>query len=294
MEDIEKFRMSKPEWATDPETLDFKVINNPLMNLGEKLTNTLERRAREHFTEFNFLTEKIVAGCFQTYQSVRKLVAKDPKYPTQAHILSRSILDSLFVIEAFSEDPEQYPRAYALAGYRMTWEEYNKEYQEYGENPDWTGYLTDKRELLEFSARTYDLSEDERNSPEGNIPYWPIPSKMLRDRIFSGERHLFLEELYKWHYGWESALSHFQWMGMSASVFSSSPEHHWHPGKFESDAVYKSALYLTMIISEIEAVSAIGIKSQLKYIWTILGSYWEEAEKFYDTRFSTLLALEAV
>ncbi len=76
---------------------------------------------------------------------------------------------------------------------------------------------------------------------------------------------------------------------MSAAVFSSLPEHHWHPGKFESDAVYKSILYLVMIISEIEVVSDIGIKQDIKYIWTIFGNYWEEAKEFYDKRFSALL-----
>ncbi|MHC4459026.1 MAG: DUF5677 domain-containing protein [Planctomycetota bacterium] len=289
MVNIEKLRMTKPSWATDPETLDFKVVNEPLEKLVKRTINTLERMAREQFSEFDFLAEKILSGCYQTYKAIRKLVAKDSKYPTQAHILNRSILDSLFVIEAFSEDPGKYPRAYALAGYRMIWEEYTKETQKYGNDPNWDEYLADKVKLLEFSAKIYNLSEDERKSPKKNIPYWPIPSKMLRDRIFSKKKHLFLKELYDWHYGWESALSHFQWGGMSATVFSSLPEHHWHPGKFESDAVYKSILYLLMIISEIEAVSEIGIKQDTKYIWTIVGSYWEEAKEFYDKRFSNLL-----
>lgn len=281
--------MKKPTWATDPELLDFKVINEPLEKLLNRIINALERKAREQFNEFDFLAEKVVAGCFQTYKAIRKLVAKDPKYPTQAHILNRSILDSLFVIEAFSEDPEKFPKAYALAGYRMIWEEYNKEHQKYGQDPNWNEYLADKEKLLEFTAKIYGLSENERNLPKKNIPYWPIPSKMLRDKIFSNSRHLFLKELYYWHYGWESALSHFQWGGMSATVFSSLPEHHWHQGKFESDAVYKSILYLLMIISEIEAVSAIGIKQDIKYIWIIVGSYWEEAKEYYENRFSALL-----
>jgi len=266
MADIEKLRMTKPSWATDPEPLDFKVVNEPLEKLLKKIINTLQRMSRAQFSEFDFLVEKIVAGCYQTYKAIRKLVAKDPKYSTQAHIFNRSILDSLFVIEAFSEDPKKYSKAYALSGYRMIWEEYTKEAQKYGNDPDWKGYLSDKAELLEFSAEIYNISGDERKSPKKNIPYWPIPSRMLRDGIFSKERQDFLKELYDWHYGWESALSHFQWGGMSATVFSSLPERHWHPGKFESDAVYKSILYLLMIISEIEAVSDIGIKQDIKFI----------------------------
>jgi len=289
MVDIKQLRMTKPPWAIDPEPIDFKVVNEPLEKLLKRTINTLERKARADFSEFDFLAEKIVAGCYQTYKSIRKLVAKEPKYPTQAHILNRSLLDSVFVIEAFSEDPGKYPKAYALAGYRMIWEEYTKEVKKYGNDPNWNEYLADKGKLLKFSAQIYQLSEDERNSPRKNIPYWPIPSKMLRNRIFSNRRHLFLKELYDWHYGWESALSHFQWGGMSASVFSSLPENHWHPGKFESDAVYKSILYLLIIVSEIEAVSVIGIKQDIKYLWTIVGSYWEEAKEFYDKRFTDLL-----
>lgn len=44
-----------------------------------------------------------------------------------------------------------------------------------------------------------------------------------------------------------------------------------------------------MIISEIEAVLEISIKQDIKYIWTIVGSYWEEAKEFYDKRYSDLL-----
>lgn len=289
MADIKKLRMNKPAWATAPEPLDFEVINEPLEKLLNRSIKILERRARENFNELEFLTEKILSGCFQTYKAVRKLVAKDPKYPAQAHILNRSILDSLFVIEAFLEDPLKYPRAYALAGYRMIWEEYTREVQKYGKDPNWGEYLAEKVKLLEFSAKTYALSEGERKTPQKDIPYWPIPSKMLKNKIFSKERHLFLKELYDWHYGWESALSHFQWGGMSATVFSNSPEHHWHPGKFESDAVYKSVLYLLMIVSEIGAVAEIGIKQDIKYIWAVVGSYWEEAKEFYDKRYSNLL-----
>ena len=43
-----------------------------------------------------------------------------------------------------------------------------------------------------------------------------------------------------------------------------------------------------MIISEIEAVSDIGIKQDIKYVLTIVGSYWEEAKEFYDKRFAEL------
>ena len=58
---------------------------------------------------------------------------------------------------------------------------------------------------------------------------------------------------------------------------------------FESDAVYKSILYLLIIISEIEALTDLGIKQDIKYIWTIVGSYFEEAKEIYDNRFSELL-----
>jgi len=289
MVDIKKLRTTKPSWTTDPEPLNFKVLKEPLEKLVKRTINTLERRARAQFSEFEFLTEKIVASCYQTYQAIRKLVAKDPKYPTQAHILNRSLFDALFTIEAFLEDPGKYPRAYAIAGYRMIWQEYSKEVQKYGDDPNQNGYLADKARLLEFLAKLYKLSDDERNSPIKNIPYWPGPNKMMRDGIFSKDRYLFLKNLYDLNYGWESALSHLQWGGMAAADYSSSPENHWHPGKFESDAMYKSILYLLMIISEIEAVSDIGIKQDIIYIWTIVGSYWEEAKELYDKRFATLL-----
>jgi len=293
MKNIKKLRTQKPSWSTDPENLNFRVVNEPLEKLLNKTITTLEIRARKNFfNEFDFLTEKILSGCFQTYKAIRKLVAKDPKFPTQAHILNRTLLDSLYVIEAFIEDPEKYPRAYTLAGYRMMWEEYTREKKQFGKDPDWADYLKDKSKFVEYSAEIYKLSSEEAKSPTKNIKYWPIPSRMLRENIFSKERHVFLQNVYDWHYGWGSALSHFQWAGMSASTFSRSPEHHWQPGKFESDAVYKCILYLLMITSEIEAVFKLGLNQDLKHLWTIVGSYFEEAKDYYESRFKKLLQNE--
>lgn len=282
-------RMTNPHWVTSSELINFKVVNEPLEKVLDKIINTFEMSARQQYSEFNFSSAKILSGCYQTYKAIRKLVAKDPKYPTQAHILNRSLLDSIFVLEAFSEDIEKYPKSYTLAGYRMMWEEYTKESEKHKNDPDWKDYLSEKEKFLESSAENNGLSVEERKSPQKHIRYWPIPSRMLKEGIFSKEKHEFLKELYDCHYSWESALSHFQWAGMAATYYSSKPESHLQPGKYESDAVYKSILYLLMIISVIESVSEIGIKPEIKYIWTIVGSYWKEAKHFYDKRYINLL-----
>ena len=58
MSDIQKLRMEKPFWTTDPARLDFKVINEPLEKVLNSIISKLERRARDKFSEFLFLAQK--------------------------------------------------------------------------------------------------------------------------------------------------------------------------------------------------------------------------------------------
>jgi len=47
-----------------------------------------------------------------------------------------------------------------------------------------------------------------------------------------------------------------------------------------------------MIASEIEASVKLGCNQDLKYIWTIVSSYFEEAKDYYEIRFSKLLQFD--
>jgi len=285
---MDKIDVKKPAWSKEPENLDFKLVNQPLEEVKDKIFARL-KEVKKSAGNFHFLLEGLLFNSFQTYKAIRKLVVEDPKYPTQGHILSRSLIDILFSILVLTEKPEEYSRWYEMAGYREAWEEHDREIKRYGNNPEDKPYLDEKKRFLDAFAQRLDLSSDERTKPTEKIKYWPIPSQILKSNIVNSQKQAFLKEVYYWRYGQISEWSHQQWSGMAMGIFADKPEVHWHPGKFESDAVYAGILFLLMILSEIEASCQYGFNQKLKYIWTILGSCFEEARDYYKLRYSSLL-----
>lgn len=285
---MDEIDMKKPAWSKEPENLDFKLVNQPIEEVKTEILARL-KTVRESAGNFLFLLEGFLSNSFQTYKAIRKLTVTDPKYPAQAHILSRVLIDTLFSIVVLTEKPEEYSRWYEMAGYREAWKEYDREFKRYSNNPEDRPYLDNKKKFLDAFATRLKLSSDEKDKPVENINYWPIPSKILEKNIISSQKKIFLEEVYYWRYGQISGWSHQKWDGMAMGMFADKPEAHWHPGKFESDAVYAGILFLLMILSEIEASCRYGFNQKLKYAWTILGSCYEETKDYYDLRYSSLL-----
>lgn len=279
---MEDFSTKKPDWVKEPEKLSFKVVNEPL----EEVTNTiLNQIQREKKDKFHFLLHGLLTTSFQTYKAIGKLVAKDPKFPAQAHILVRSLIDTLFTIVLLKQSPDENTRRYGMAGYRDMWLELERELRRYGDDSESKQYHDAKMRFLDDWANILKLTQDERTNPEKTIPYWPIPSQVLRKKMVSKKDLNFLKEIYDWHYKSSSGMSHIAWAGMSAGVYATVPEKHWHPGKFESDAVYEAILFLLMILSEIEAVGKFGHLQKLRYVWKIIIEYFRGTAEYYETRY---------
>jgi hypothetical protein len=286
---MEDFSTKKPDWAKEPEKLSFKVVNEPLEGVANAILNQIQREKKD---KFHFLLHGLLTTSFQTYKATRKLVVKAPKFPAQAHILVRSLIDTLFTIVLLTQDTDENTRKYGMAGWRDMWLELERELRRYGNDSESKQYRDAKKKFLDSWADILQLSQDERTNPEKNIPYWPIPSQVLRRKIVSKADLKFLAEIYDWHYKSSSGMSHIAWAGMSAGVYATVPEKHWHPGKFESDAVYEAILFLLMILSEIEAICKFGHIQKLRYVWTIIMQYFRGAGEYYKTRYDTLLREE--
>ncbi len=278
----------KPDWAERSKELDFKIVNEPLEETFKVVSLKLKKDTSGSGS-FIFLLRSLLDANFQTYRAIRKLVAKKPKFPVQAYQLTRFMIDSVFVVFALIEEPDKNTRWYELAGYRTAWEEYKRELGRYSKTIKWQGYLANKKRLLDYSANFLKLPPKEQLAPDKNIEYWPIPSQLLRKKMLSTNKQKFLEEIYQWRYKQLSEWSHGQWGGVAVSVFASKPELHWDPGKFESDAVYTGLLFLLVFLSEIEVFKKQGVGQKLKYIWMVLGSYFDEAKDYYDLRYAKRL-----
>lgn len=281
-------KQNKPGWVTDPEALDFKVINQPLEEVANTLFSKLKFETREP-KKFYFILQGLLTTSFQTYKAIRKLVANEPKYPLQGHMIGRSLIDILFTLCLIIEKPNEHSKWYETAGYKVMYEEYMREFERYKDDEKWSNYLTDKKKCLDGIANTIGLSQDERTNPNRNIQYWPIPSQIIKLSVIGENTISFLKEVYFWRYRQVSEWHHQAWGGMAMGIFADAKQHHWLPGKFESDAVATGILFILMILSEIEATCNYGTKQRLRYAWTILNNYYEEAKDYYNLRYDGLL-----
>jgi len=280
--------MKKPEWLKPPSPLPFKVVNQPLEKSTNQIFSQLSEKSKEQ-NGFISVVMGLLNVSFQTYKAIRKLVAKDPKYPLQASILSRTLMDAFFNIVMITEKPIEYSRWYEISGYRNMWEDYDRQMKENENDPESKLHLIESKKYLDELAEIFSLSHDEKENPKKSIDYWPIPSRILRGKFVSDEKKIFLKVVYNWRYGQTSDWSHSAWGGVSLGMFANMPETHWFPGKFESDAVYTGILFLLMVLSEIEASCNLGYEQDLRYIWTILNSYYDEAKGYYQMRYGLLL-----
>lgn len=292
---MDTFSCKKPEWSKEPEPIDFNLINQPLEQIYNRTISKLDKEDREP-KSFYFILKGLLTNSFQTYKAIRKLVATDPKYPAQAHILGRSLIDTLFTIVALVENPHENSKKYEKAGYRIAYEEVKQYNARFSNDLNWQDWLKEREKSLESFAKLLGLSTEEKNNPVSTIEYWPNPHQLLKTSksskpiiSLSSDKWRFLDEVRKWRYGELSDWSHMGWGGMAMGVFATMPEHHWHPGKFESDADYNGILFLLMILSEIEACCSYGEVQNLCYAWTILNSYFEEAKEYYNFRYDNLL-----
>jgi hypothetical protein len=273
--------------------LDFKVLDQPLKKAVNQVITQLKNEDREP-KKFYFILCGLLETSLETYKAIIKLVAKKPKFGAQAHILVRPLIDTLFNVAVLAEKPEEFSRQYELAGYRAIWEELEREQSRYGNDTNWKSYLNEKKRFLDASAKLFCLSDQEKEDPK-NIKYWPIPSRILAGKMLAKEKRDFLKEIYDWRYGESSEWSHQKWTGMAIGVYGTMPERHQNPEKFESDAVYKGALFLLMTVSEIvNSCNYSPLVQNLRYIWTIVGNYFDEAADYYSLRYDMLLQEDAM
>lgn len=144
------FFFDKPKWFTKAESLDFKIVNQPLEEVVIQVISHLENESRKQ-NNFYLLLKGLLTTNFQTYKAICKLagfpITKSTKYPVQAYILCRSIIDTLFTIVMLVEKPVEYSRKYELAGYRVDWEEYDRELKKYRNKSEWQPYLDTKKNI---------------------------------------------------------------------------------------------------------------------------------------------------
>ncbi len=285
----------KPDWVKPPTfSMDFKMIDGPLQGIYRTIVDRLRKEEPDPHGFHHFLRTLLKTN-LETHRAIVRLIGKDQKrkFPFQATVLIRTMVDSLFTIVALRTDPANRSRQYDLAGYGSTWERHQRESNKYGSDPGWKNHLEEQQKFLDFRASRLGLSVSERADPT-RFPRWPIPSRMVdngKQKIqFSADEQDFLKHVYEWHYGDLSSHSHIHWGGMAFSVTASSPEDQWIPGQVESNVAMESLLFMLMLLSEVEAFKKYGTNQDLRYLWVVLAEGFLDPKEYYEMRYSEILA----
>ena len=267
--------------------IKFSLLNKPICNIALSFIDTL----KPSLGILQGLLATICNGALETYKAIIFLIDDNNKvkYPLQAQILLRSILDVLFNVAYLLDDPTKNVKEYNLAGFRMMQKDLLERFQADGNDVD--GYSSSfkfQKELDDF-ATFIQLTKEESDNEKGEKPFWPVP-KIIKKRLSIEKDKKFFDGIYEKHYGTFSDLSHFAMRGTALGMYSRMPDSEKvNPGQVESDAALPAILFLTMIFSEIQSKIDCKMEKDLRYIWTLLSNVREECREYYSSRYDEIL-----
>jgi hypothetical protein len=287
---------------TKPPELQFKVIREELDQLIEALSNLLDREFPRDLTSIPGLQPFFLVAVLTSkniYQGIRYLAADLPKDPTRKlefgliiSPLGRMLADILFTIVFMREDLRPRVEWYHRGGWRELREYYERNRSEYGSLPEWENWFRQFENLLEQQRVVFGISEEDAANPK-NLPYWPIPSRMLRDKGRSERSQRFLQFLNDWLYKELSSDAHMSAAGIMRHhgqlLREKGEEREKILSKLKSDSILTVITLMVAICSEINDICHYGREEKLSYLWRILVEYWGEAKDFFERRYREML-----
>ena len=234
-----------------------------------------------------------------TYHTIKILSADNPEPPIMREDalsvgpLSRTVLDSLFMVIFVFHDLPARNEWYWRSGWRSLWEELQRYMVAHGSDPDFTDFIAAQKQWLDLTAARCALSAAEIANPN-LIKRWPHPGRMLQDKKTSPDRLALMQFLNDWYYGQLSSESHLSLPGLVMRSTALIPGHDpdelaWRMDKLRSDNFFVATFMALAYASEIEIECRFGISDRLKYVWTVLAGYTKGAKTLYDKWYSPRL-----
>lgn len=266
------------------------------------MINLVERNSPDKITKIPgwhpFLLVATRATRF-IYESILYLSADSPvdssrklEYGICTSPLIRSLADLLFSIIFIREKPRSRIIRYHQAGWKETKEILEVMETRYASDPNWKERFTARNTVLEDLRIAYKIPPQKAKNLK-NIPYWPIPSKILQNEKLKVRTKNFLDFLILWYR--ELSQDHHMSGGGIIRVYSKL--------LFEADDMDKVrvlkelktgnvmlAVTLVLAIStEINDIGSFDRAENLAYLWGILLHNRSEAQELYDIRYRTIL-----
>src|SRR2546426_42504 len=194
--------------------------------LVDSLTATYNKLDREWpikwhaYPNAQVLMEGTARTVSNTYHTIKLLSSSKPPPPITREDalsvgpLSRTILDSLFVVIFVFHDLPSRTAWYWRSGWRSLWEEVQRYVAAHGTDPAFTEWIAAQNQWLDSTAARYGLSAAEIANPKLIRPWWPHPGRMLQDKTTSPVRLALMQHLNDVYYGQLSVESHLSLPGL--------------------------------------------------------------------------------
>jgi hypothetical protein len=160
----------------------------------------------------------------------------------------------------------------------------------HGGDPSWQSWLQSQADMIRQVEHDGGLSAEDIERP-GKIPYWPIPSQMLKDPGLKDDRKAFLQHLIDWLYRSLSQDMHLSLPGLVRRTMLLERDVDEERRKVllldeKHRTVSAAVLPMTIIASELELEFKFGYVQRLNYMWGILRPYDESAQEIYGTYYA--------
>ncbi len=281
----------------------------PYSSFGPKLEDLLDfvanRVARDksttigHVAGADILVEsvaRVAANSFRTAKficSEDDAVGKRPEYVLSLPPLTRSLVDSIFLVVYIFNDVEKNIPRYIRGGWRELVEELARYKTEYGNDPKWHAWIQEFERGIGHFAAEANVTEIEMQDPK-KVHYWPTPTQMLGDKTLPRETVEFLNFVIDWHYRSLSSSIHLSWPGLvkrSAALMDYQRDkalRNWRLDKQRSDAMGVTCVLALAFVTEIEFQLRFGLYERITYVWGVLAPYYGIAEELWDRRYKRL------
>jgi hypothetical protein len=281
----------------------FSVIRDRLDPLIEALINLLDRSFPRNSADIRGLQGFLLVAMYTArndYQAIRYLSADSPRdhsrnpgFALAAAPLVRSLADLLFTLVFMSEDLPSHVKWYHHGSWRELKDEFDRHQAAYESLPEWQGYLKGYKAALDDMRQVWGISEIDAADLKG-LPYWPIPSRMLKSGKLSDETRSFLQYLNDWLYRALSATTHISGAAIVRQYVVLLMTEEEGQGRMlcrlKSATILTTVTLLLAICSEVDRICQFGRETQLSYLWGILVEASIDAKDLFDRRYKRMLA----
>ena len=287
-----------------PDGLNFELIREQLDTLLDGMELNLERQ----FPSTNEFGERetlwlLFKVSLNTYRTIRWICADSKEesrylqYSVSCPALVRTLVDHLCSVVFLLENLGQRALWYSKAGWREHVEKYQMYVQEFGSQPEWQSYLNSLHAANEWGAKLFCVTDEERANIN-SIPYWPIPSQMIKSSMAPGPdaaSRVFLRYLDAWFYRELSQQSHLSYPGLAdrASLLLAAarnePQAESNLRQFKSTQVVMTITMMLAICSELETAFHFGFRTKIAVLWGIMNAGFPLSREVHEHRYADLL-----